>query len=96
MTAEHNEVDLMIASLEKAKRADEELSETESIRKEAEKLHKELQQQIIELNAQKDKMMEEAEQKAAENWKPPQMKPNRLSANSGPSSKNTDPLRNTS
>ncbi|AVM07805.1 endonuclease MutS2 [Bacillus velezensis] len=67
MTAEHNEVDLMIASLEKSKkRADEELSESESIRKEAEKLHKELQQQIIELNAQKDKMMEEAEQKAAE------------------------------
>ncbi|WP_436335075.1 endonuclease MutS2 [Bacillus velezensis] len=67
MTAEHNEVDLMIASLEKSKkRADEELSETESLRKEAEKLHKELQQQIIELNAQKDKMMEEAEQKAAE------------------------------
>ena len=55
MTAEHNEVDLMIASLEKAKRADEELSETESLRKEAEKLHKELQQQIIELNAQKIK-----------------------------------------
>ena len=67
MTAEHNEVDLMIASLEKSKkRADEELSETESLRKEAEKLHKELQQQIIELNAQKDKMMEEAERKAAE------------------------------
>nr|WGE05307.1 hypothetical protein P5640_01630 [Bacillus subtilis] len=70
MTAEHNEVDTMIASLEQSKkRAEEELSETESIRKEAEKLHKELQQQIIELNSKKDKMLEEAEQQAAEKVK---------------------------
>lgn len=54
MTAEHNEVDTMIASLEHSKkRAEAELSETESIRKEAETLHKELQQQIIELNSKK-------------------------------------------
>ncbi len=70
MTAEHNEVDTMIASLEQSKRrAEEELSETESIRKEAEKLHKELQQQIIELNSKKDKMLEEAEQQAADKVK---------------------------
>lgn len=67
MTAEHNEVDTMIASLEHSKkRAEAELAETESIRKEAETLHKELQQQIIELNSKKDKLLEEAEQKAIE------------------------------
>ncbi|MGE6628948.1 endonuclease MutS2 [Bacillus sp. NPDC077027] len=67
MHAEHNEVDTMIASLEDSKkRADQELKQTEDFRKEAEKLHMELQNQIIDWNNQKDKLLEKAEQEAKE------------------------------
>ncbi|WP_226667106.1 endonuclease MutS2 [Metabacillus litoralis] len=67
MSEEHNEVDTMIASLETSKKtADYELLEAEKIRKEAEQLHKELQKQIIEFNAQRDVLYEKAERKAQE------------------------------
>ncbi|MFT4415097.1 endonuclease MutS2 [Fredinandcohnia humi] len=70
VSSETNTVENMIASLEKSKKeADEELSEAETIRKEAEKLHQSLQQQIIEFNEQRDKLFEKAEQKAAETIK---------------------------
>ncbi|MBS4162622.1 endonuclease MutS2, partial [Klebsiella pneumoniae] len=67
MTAEHNEVDTMIASLEDSKkRAETELAETEAIRAEAETLHRDLKRQISEWQEKKDRLYEEAEQKAAE------------------------------
>lgn len=67
MSSEHNEVDTMIASLEDSKKqAELELKETEIYRKEAEKLHKELQSQMIEWNQKKARLLEEAEQKAIE------------------------------
>ncbi len=67
MSAESNEVDTMIASLETSKKsAERELIEAEKIRHEAEKLHKELQRQIIEFNEQRDAIFEQAERKASE------------------------------
>ncbi|MFT0802161.1 endonuclease MutS2 [Bacillus swezeyi] len=70
MTAEHNEVDTMIASLEDSKkRAETELAETETIRAEAQALHRDLQKQISEWQERKDRLYEEAEQKAAEKVK---------------------------
>ncbi|NPC93663.1 endonuclease MutS2 [Bacillus sp. WMMC1349] len=70
MTTEHNEVDTMIASLEDSKkRAEAELTETEAIRTEAEKLHRDLQKQINEWQEKKDRLYEQAEQKAAEKVK---------------------------
>jgi DNA mismatch repair protein MutS2 len=60
----------MIASLEKSRKdADYELEEAEQIRRDAEKLHKQLQEQIIEFNEQRDKLYEKAEQKAADTIK---------------------------
>ncbi|MBD1381143.1 endonuclease MutS2 [Metabacillus arenae] len=65
MSADQNEVDSMIASLEESKKgAQSELSAAHELRKEAEQLHKELQQQILELNQQRDKLYEAAERKA--------------------------------
>ncbi|MGM0874841.1 MAG: endonuclease MutS2 [Bacillota bacterium] len=65
MSDDRNEVDTMIASLEKSKKtAEHEMMEAEKIRKEAEQLHKELQQQIIEFNQQRDTLYEKAERKA--------------------------------
>ncbi|MTH52911.1 endonuclease MutS2 [Bacillus mangrovi] len=67
MTAESNEVDTMIASLEDSrKEAEEEAREAEELRKEAEDLHKELQKQILEFNEQRDRLYEDAEKKASE------------------------------
>ncbi|MED4464075.1 endonuclease MutS2 [Metabacillus fastidiosus] len=67
MSADSNEVDSMIASLEQSqKRAEREREEAESIRKEAESLHHELQNQIIEFNSMRDKMYEDAEKTAAD------------------------------
>ncbi|PMC37096.1 endonuclease MutS2 [Bacillus sp. UMB0899] len=67
MSAESNEVDTMIASLETSKKTAEiELTEAENFRHEAEKLHKELQRQIIEFNEQRDALFEQAERKASE------------------------------
>src|SRR5690606_11324752 len=70
ISSETNTVENMIASLEKSKKdAEHELDEAEEIRKQAEKLHKQLQEQIIEFNQQRDKLYEKAEQKAAETIK---------------------------
>ncbi|MGG4491842.1 endonuclease MutS2 [Metabacillus idriensis] len=67
MSAESNEVDSMIASLEESKkRSDSELTEAEELRKDVEKLHSELQNQILQFNEERDKLYEQAEKKAAE------------------------------
>lgn len=70
ISSETNTVENMIASLEKSRKdADYELEEAEQIRRDAEKLHKQLQEQIIEFNEQRDKLYEKAEQKAADTIK---------------------------
>ncbi|QOR65748.1 endonuclease MutS2 [Cytobacillus suaedae] len=67
VSTESNTVENMIASLEKSKReAEAELTEAESIRKDAETLHKELQKQIQEFNDKRDKLFEKAQDKAHE------------------------------
>ncbi|MFD1735966.1 endonuclease MutS2 [Bacillus salitolerans] len=67
ISAESNQVENMIASLEEnRRRAEAELEEAHELRKDAEKLHKELQSQIIEFNEKRDKMFEKAEKKAAD------------------------------
>ncbi|MBM7660608.1 DNA mismatch repair protein MutS2 [Bacillus mesophilus] len=66
ISAESNQVENMIASLEENRRkAETDMEEAEHIRKDAEELHKELQRQIIEFNEKRDRMYEKAEQKAA-------------------------------
>ncbi|WP_246941023.1 endonuclease MutS2 [Bacillus pinisoli] len=66
ISAESNQVENMIASLEDNRRkAEKDLEEAEITRKDAEELHKELQRQIIEFNEKREKMFEKAEQKAA-------------------------------
>lgn len=63
--SETNKVENMIASLEDSRRQSEhELEEAVELRKEAQKLHKELQSQIIEFNEKRDKLYEKAEEKA--------------------------------
>ncbi|WP_010678357.1 endonuclease MutS2 [Bacillus timonensis] len=70
ISSETNTVENMIASLEKSKKdAERELDEAEGIRKQAEILHKQLQEQIIEFNEQRDKLYEKAERKAEETIK---------------------------
>lgn len=67
VSTESNTVENMIASLEKSKReAEAELTEAESIRKDAENLHKELQKQILEFNDKRDKLFDKAQDKAHE------------------------------
>jgi DNA mismatch repair protein MutS2 len=67
VSTESNTVENMIASLETSKReAEAELIEAESIRKDAENLHKELQRQILEFNDKRDKLYEKAQNKANE------------------------------
>ncbi len=67
ISSETNTVENMIASLEKSKKdAKQELDEAEDIRRQSEKLHKHLQEQLIEFNEQRDKLYEKAERKAAE------------------------------
>jgi DNA mismatch repair protein MutS2 len=67
ISAESNQVENMIASLEENRRkAEAELEEATSFKKDAEELHRELQQQIIEFNEKRDRMYEKAEQKAAD------------------------------
>ncbi|MED3653472.1 endonuclease MutS2 [Heyndrickxia sporothermodurans] len=64
--ADTNQVENMIASLEKSKReAEREHQEALDYLKDAEKLHKDLQKQMIEFYEQRDKMFEKAELKAA-------------------------------
>ena len=62
---ESNKVENMIASLEDSqKRAEKEWKEAEQIRKDAAKLHDELQKQILEYNEKRDKLYEKAASKA--------------------------------
>ncbi|WP_044893453.1 endonuclease MutS2 [Bacillus alveayuensis] len=66
MSTDHNEVDSMISSLEYSKKqAEIELKEANEIRKEAEKLHQELQKQIIAFHNERDRLLAEAEKQAA-------------------------------
>lgn len=63
---ETNKVDTMIASLEESRRhAEEEEKEAADYLKQAEKLHRDLQQQIVEYYNEKDSMMEKASAEAA-------------------------------
>ncbi len=65
VSTESNKVENMIASLEESQKAAErEWKEAEDFRKESEKLHRELQQQIIEFNDKRDDMFRKAEEKA--------------------------------
>jgi DNA mismatch repair protein MutS2 len=67
VSAESNKVENMIASLEESqKQAQVEWKEAEDFRKESEKLHQELQRQIIEFNVERDKMYQKAEDFAKE------------------------------
>lgn len=66
VSEDSNEIDNMIASLEKSKRqAEVELEEANHLRKEAEMLHKDLQKQMITFYEQKDELYEKAGEKAA-------------------------------
>jgi DNA mismatch repair protein MutS2 len=66
VSEDSNEIDNMIASLEKSKRqAEVELEEAHQLRKEAEMLHKDLQKQMITFYDQKDELYEKAGEKAA-------------------------------
>ncbi|MBU8879626.1 endonuclease MutS2 [Bacillus sp. FJAT-29790] len=67
ISADSNKVEEMIASLEESKRlAEAEREETNDLLKNAEKLHKDLQKQMIEFYDQKDVLHEKAADKAAE------------------------------
>ncbi|RST76303.1 endonuclease MutS2 [Siminovitchia acidinfaciens] len=64
---ESNEVENMIASLEKSRReAEKDYEDAHFYLKNAEKLHQELQKQMVEFYERKQEMYEKAEQKAAE------------------------------
>lgn len=67
VSQETNKVENMIASLEESKKqAEEEWSEAEEIRKDAEHLHHELQKQMIAFYEERDKILEKAEEDAKE------------------------------
>ncbi|MFX3623974.1 MAG: endonuclease MutS2 [Ectobacillus sp.] len=67
ISTESNKVENMIAKLEESKKnAEREWLEAEELRKASEKLHKQLQQQIIEFNEQRDQLLLKAQQEAAE------------------------------
>jgi DNA mismatch repair protein MutS2 len=62
-----NQIDKMIASLEESKRqAENEQLEARDFLKQAEKLHKDLQKQMVEFYEKKDAMLEKAAEKAEE------------------------------
>src|SRR3954468_11617562 len=62
-----NQIDKMIASLEESKRlAEREQEEARDFLKDAEKLHQDLQKQLIEFYDKKDTMLEKAAEKAAD------------------------------
>ncbi|MEK5390515.1 endonuclease MutS2 [Margalitia sp. FSL K6-0131] len=64
--ADSNEVENMIAALEKSKReAERELAEAQDFLKQSEKLHKDLQKEMIEFYENRDTLFEKAELKAA-------------------------------
>lgn len=65
ISADNNQVENMIASLEESKReAEEELKEAAELRKQAEMLHRDLQKQIIEYYDQKEELEEKAKTQA--------------------------------
>lgn len=65
VSAESNQVESMIASIEESKwEAEKELDEANDLLKQAERLHRDLQKQMIEFYEQKDKMKEKAKEKA--------------------------------
>lgn len=67
ISTETNTIDNMISKLEESqKNAERAWEEAEEFRKQSEKLHKELQNQIIEFNEQRDNMLLKAQNEAAE------------------------------
>ncbi len=67
VSTETNTIDNMISKLEESqKNAERAWDEAEEFRKQSEKLHKELQRQIIEFNEQRDNMLLKAQNEAAE------------------------------
>nr|WP_279663447.1 endonuclease MutS2 [Ectobacillus ponti] len=65
VSTETNTVENMIAKLEESKRnAEQEWEEAQDLRKTAEKLHKDLQRQILEFNEQRDEMLLKAQLEA--------------------------------
>lgn len=67
ISTETNTIDNMISKLEESqKNAERAWDEAEEFRKQSEKLHKELQRQIIEFNEQRDNMLLKAQNEAAE------------------------------
>ncbi|MFP3124897.1 endonuclease MutS2 [Ectobacillus funiculus] len=67
VSTETNTIDNMISKLEESqKNAERAWEEAEDFRKQSEKLHKELQNQIIEFNEQRDNMLLKAQNEAAE------------------------------
>ncbi|MBU9721189.1 MULTISPECIES: endonuclease MutS2 [Bacillaceae] len=68
--ADTNKIENMIASLEDSrKRAEKEMEDTELLRKAAEKLHRDLENEFARLEREKEKVLKEAEEKAAESVK---------------------------
>lgn len=67
VSADTNQVENMIAALEESKKqADIELTEAHDLLKQSEKLHKDLQKQLVEYYEQKDSLLEKAKTKAAQ------------------------------
>jgi DNA mismatch repair protein MutS2 len=67
ISSDTNQIENMIASLEKSRReAENDRIEANDLLKHAEKLHKDIQNQMIEFYEHKDSMLEKAQEKAAE------------------------------
>ncbi|MFD2446275.1 endonuclease MutS2 [Bacillus sp. CGMCC 1.16607] len=67
ISTETNQIENMIASLEKSKReAENDRQEANDYLKNAEKLHKDLQNQMVQFYEQEDSMLEKAQEKAAD------------------------------
>ncbi|WP_316570907.1 endonuclease MutS2 [Neobacillus sp. YIM B06451] len=65
VSEDSSQIDNMISKLESSRRdAENELAEAHELRKQAEKLHADLQKQVIEFYEQRDAMMEKAAEKA--------------------------------
>lgn len=65
--ADTNKIENMIASLEDSRKgAEQQMEETEILRKEAERLHRELINEFDKLQTEKEKVLKKAEEKAAE------------------------------
>lgn len=67
LSSDTNQVESMIGALEKSKKqADIELEEAHELLRQAEKLHKDLQKQVMEYYERKDELIEKAKEKAAQ------------------------------